>query len=311
MRIAVVGAGAVGGVFGARLAAAGHDVTFIARGATLAALRSTGLWLESVHGDVHLSPVQATDRPADIGAVDVVLVAVKATQVANLAPSLAPLVGPATAVIPLQNGVEAGVQLAAALGPDHVLEGVCRVIAGLAAPGHVRHTAVVPLLEFGPRAGQPPAPAVAAAIPVIADALNAAGLQALLPADMAIALWEKFLFIEPIGVVCAATGEPFGPVRTHPQTRQLTDRVLDEVIEVGRAVGVAWPHDAKAAIWRRYDSLPPDEYTSMARDLLARRPSEYDAQTGAVVRLGQQLGVPTPAHEVLAALLAPRVVAAD
>lgn len=311
MRIAVVGAGAVGGIFGARLAVAGHDVTFVARGATLAALRSTGIHLDSVHGDLHLSPVQVTDDPASIGPVDVVLVAVKATQVAAVAPSLASLLGPATAVIPTQNGVEASVQLAAALGPEHVLEGVCRVIAGLVAPGHIRHTAVVPLLEIGPRAGHPPAPAVAAAIPGIAEAISAAGLQAVLPDNMAVALWEKFLFIEPIGAVLAASGESFGPVRTTPDTRALVDRVLDEVIFVGRAVGVPWPDDAKSTVWKRYDSLPPDERTSMARDLIARRPSEFDAQTGAVVRLGQQLGVPTPVHDVLAALLRPRVVAAD
>ena len=311
MRIAVVGAGAVGGIFGARLAVAGHDVTFVARGATLAALRSTGIHLDSVHGDLHLSPVQVTDDPASIGPVDVVLVAVKATQVAAVAPSLASLLGPATAVIPTQNGVEASVQLAAALGPEHVLEGVCRVIAGLVAPGHIRHTAVVPLLEIGPRAGHPPAPAVAAAIPGIAEAISAAGLQAVLPDNMAVAPWEKFLFIEPIGAVLVASGESFGPVRTTPDTRALVDRVLDEVIFVGRAVGVPWPDDAKSTVWKRYDSLPPDERTSMARDLIARRPSEFDAQTGAVVRLGQQLGVPTPVHDVLAALLRPRVVAAD
>jgi 2-dehydropantoate 2-reductase len=311
MRIAVVGAGAVGGVFGARLAAAGHDVTFIARGATLAALRSTGLRLESVHGDVHLSPVQATDDVASIGPVDVVLVAVKATQVAAIAPSLTPLIGAATAVIPVQNGVEASVQLAAALGHDHVLEGVCRVIAGLEAPGHIRHTAVVPLFELGPRSGHPLAPAVAAALPGIAQAINAAGMQAILPDNMAVALWEKFLFIEPIGVVCAASGESFGPVRTTPETRALVDAALDEVIAVGQAVGVAWPAGAKAAVWQRYDSLPPDERTSMARDLIARRPSEFEAQTAAVVRLGRQFTVPTPVHDVLAAVLRPRVITAQ
>lgn len=311
MRIAVVGAGAVGGVFGARLAAAGHDVTFIARGATLAALRRSGLQLDSVQGDVHLSPVQATDAPESIGPVDLVLVGVKATQVATIAPSLRPLLGPATAVIPLQNGVEASVHLAGALGDDHVLEGLCRVIAEQAGPGRIRHMAVTPLLEFGPRAGHPPAPAVAAAMPAIAEAINQAGMQALQPADMAVALWEKFLFIEPIGVVGAATGEPFGTVRTVSETRALIDTALDEVMAVGRAVGVAWPVDAKTAVWRRYDSLPPDEYTSMARDLLARRPSEFEAQTAAVVRLARQVGVPTPVHDVLVAVLRPRVVAAS
>ncbi|AMW03795.1 2-dehydropantoate 2-reductase [Gemmatimonas phototrophica] len=310
MRIAVVGAGAVGGVFGARLATAGHEVTFLARGTTLEVLRTQGLQLESVHGNVHLSPTHATDDPAAIGVVDCVLVGVKATQVAAIAPSLRPLLGQHTAVIPLQNGVEASVQLAQALGPDHVLEGLCRVIAEQAGPGKIRHMAVTPLLEFGPRAGHPPAPAVAAALPAIADAINAAGMQALIPADMAVALWEKFLFIEPIGVVCAATGESFGPVRTIAETRALVDAALDEVIAVGQAVGVAWPADAKAVVWQRYDSLPPHERTSMARDLLAQRPSEFDAQTGAVVRLGQQYSVATPVHAVLHAVLLPRVIPA-
>jgi 2-dehydropantoate 2-reductase len=311
MRLAVVGAGAVGGVFGARLAAAGHDVTFIARGATLRALQTTGLQLESVHGNVHLSPAQATDDPRTVGPVDVVFVGVKATQVAAVAPTLAPLLGEATAVIPLQNGVEASLQLATALGDEHVLEGLCRVIAEQVAPGHIRHMAVTPLLEFGARAGHPPAEAVCAALPAIAEAINAAGMQALLPADMAVALWEKFLFIEPIGVVGAATGEPFGTVRTVPETRALIDAALDEVIAVGRAVGVTWPAAAKVTTWQRYDSLPTDERTSMARDLLARRPSEFDAQTAAVVRIGRQHGVPTPVHDVLEAVLRPRVVAAS
>ena len=308
MRIAVVGAGAVGGVFGARLAAAGHDVTFLARGTTLEVLRAQGLRLESVHGNVHLSPTQATADAGTIGVVDLVLIGVKATQVAAIAPTLRPLLGAHTAIIPLQNGVEASVQLAQALGDDHVLEGLCRVIAEQAGPGHIRHMAVKPLLEFGPRAGHPPAPAVQANIPAIADAINAAGMQALVPADMAVALWEKFLFIEPIGVVGAATGESFGIVRTVPETRALIDAALEEVIAVGQAVGVAWPADAKKTVWARYDSLPPDERTSMARDLLAKRPSEFDAQTGAVVRLGQQLGVPTPVHAVLLAVLLPRVI---
>ena len=311
LRIAVVGAGAVGGVFGARLAAAGHDVAFVARGATLDVLRATGLRLESVDGDLHLSPLSATDDPRTIGTVDVVFVGVKATQVAAIAPTLAPLLGPATAVIPLQNGVEASVLLAAALGPEHVLEGLCRVIAEQAGPGHIRHMAVTPVLEFGARAGHPPAPAVAQVIPGIAAAVNAAGLHALVPPDMAVALWQKFLFIEPIGVVCAATGESFGVVRTVPETRALIDTALDEVIAVGRAVGVEWPAESKATVWQRYDGLPPDERTSMARDLLARRPSEFEAQTAAVGRLGRQFGVPTPVHDVLAAVLQPRVITAN
>jgi 2-dehydropantoate 2-reductase len=309
MRVAVVGAGAVGGVFGARLAAAGHDVWFIARGETLAALRSTGLMLDSVHGDLHLQPVQATDNPADIGVVDVVLVAVKATQIVTVAPTLRPLVGAAAAVIPLQNGVEASRDLAAALGSDAVVEGLCRVIAEQVAPGRLRHMAVRPQLEFGPRAEAPPKGAVSSTLEAFARAVQEAGMEALLRHDMLLALWEKFLFIEPIGLACAAAGAPYDTVR-RPPWRETVDACLEELLAVGKAEGVPWPADAKARIWERYDHLPPHEMTSLARDLLAGRPGEFDAQTEALRRLAAAHGLAIPAHDSLVARLPRAPVAA-
>ncbi|MCE2902722.1 MAG: ketopantoate reductase family protein [Gemmatimonas sp.] len=310
LRVAVVGAGAVGGVFGARLAQAGHAVHFVARGATLAALIAHGLRLDSVDGDLRLPPVAATDDPRTIGPVDLVLVAVKATQVAALAPALRALLAPHTVVIPLQNGVEASSQLAAELGPDHVLEGLCRVIVEQVAPGHLRHSAVTPLLEFGPRGGSPLAEAVQDTAHRVARAIEGAGMHVVTPTDMAVALWEKFLFIEPIGAVGAAAQAPFGVVRTIPETRHLIDVALDEVMAVGSACGVAWPHGAKAHVWRRYDGLPADGFTSLARDLMARRPSEFDAQTAAVVRLARTHAVATPAHDLLYAVLLPSALPA-
>jgi 2-dehydropantoate 2-reductase len=305
LRVAVVGAGAIGGVLGARLQQAGHDVVFIARGATLDALRSRGLILESIDGDLTLPSVQATDDPHQVGVVDVVLVCVKATQVENLAPSLRPLVGPATAVIPVQNGVEASELLTIALGASNVLEGLGRVMVEQVAPGHIRHTAVTPIIEFGRRAGAPEQSAAYTQIPRFAAALRGAGLVAEMPDDMGVAQWEKFLFIEPIGAVAAAARVPFGIVRSMPASRAVIDAALHEVRDVGRAVGVAWPHDAIDRVWARYDSLPADGSTSMQRDLMAGRPSEFDAQTGAVVRIGRIHGVPTPVHDVLYAVLLP------
>jgi 2-dehydropantoate 2-reductase len=305
LRVAVIGAGAIGGVLGARLQQAGHDVVFIARGATLDALRSRGLILESIDGDLTLPAVQVTDDPGTVGIVDVVLVCVKATQIASLAPSLRPLVGPATAVIPVQNGVEASELLAAALGEGNVLEGLGRVLVEQVAPGHIRHTAVTPIIEFGRRAGGPEQSAAYAQIPRVAAALRGAGLVAELPDDMGVAQWEKFLFIEPIGAVGAAARVPFGIVRSVPESRALIDAALHEVRNVGRAVGVAWPADAIDRVWARYDSLPADGSTSLQRDLMADRPSEFEAQTGAVVRIGRAHGVPTPVHDVLYAVLLP------
>ena len=305
MRVAVVGAGAIGGVLGARLQQAGHDVVFIARGATLAALQTRGLVLDSIDGDLTLPSVQATDDPGTVGVVDVVLVCVKATQVASLAPSLRPMVGAATAVIPVQNGVEASELLATALGASNVLEGLGRVLVEQVAPGHIRHTAVTPIIEFGRRAGAPEQSAAYAQIPRFAAALRSAGLVAQLPDDMGVAQWEKFLFIEPIGAVGAAARVSFGVVRSVPASRALIDAALHEVRDVGRAVGVRWPADAIDRVWARYDSLPADGSTSLQRDLMAGRPSEFEAQTGAVVRIGRAHGVPTPVHDMLYAVLLP------
>lgn len=305
MRIAIIGAGAVGGTVGARLAHAGHDVTFVARGATLAALRDRGLQLDSVDGDLHLRSVQATDDITSIGVVDVVLVTVKSTQIEALAPTLHPLVGAHTAIIPLQNGVEAGTQLARVLGDDHVMDGLARVIAELLAPAHVKHAAVTPVLEFGPRAAMAADAPARAQLTAFAEALTGAGMVAVLPEHMDRALWEKFLFIEPLGTVGAATRVSLGAMRAVPETRALLDACLAEVRAVALAAGVQLGEDAVTRTWKRYDTLPADTFASMQRDLMAGRASEFELQTGSVVRLGRALGVATPTHDVLYAILLP------
>ena len=305
MRIAIVGVGAVGGAFGARLVDAGHEVTFIARGATLTALQTAGLSLESVDGDLLLPRVNATDNPSSVGPVDVVLVTVKSTQVESIATQLRPLIGPTTAVIPLQNGVESSALLARVLGEGHVLEGLARLIAEQDAPGRIKHTAVTPMMEFGPRSTTPVDAPARTQIAPFAAALNAAGLHALTPVRMDLALWEKFLFIDPFGTVGAATRAPIGIMRSVPETRALLDLCLREVRAVGAAVGVALGDEAIERTWQRYDMLPPESTASMQRDLMAGRPSELELQTGSVVRLGRAHRVPTPAHDVLYAVLLP------
>ncbi len=305
MKIAIVGVGAIGGVFGARLIAAGHEVHFIARGATLSALQTNGLHLKSIDGDLSLPTVHATHDIASIGAVDVVLVCVKSTQVARIAPTLAPLVGPRTAVIPLQNGVEASTQLASALGDANVLEGLARVIAEQTGPGQIRHMAVTPVIEFGPRRQTPANAGAREQIAPFADAINNAGMHALMPESMELALWEKFLFIDPFGTVGAATREPIGVMRAIPEVRALIDRCLAEVHAVGLACGVEMPSSSITKTWERYDALPGESTTSMQRDLMAKRPSEFELQPGSVVRLGRAHNVPTPAHDVLYSVLKP------
>lgn len=305
LRVAIIGAGAVGGTVGARLIQAGHDVFFIARGATLDALRTNGLRLDSVDGDVLLPTVQATDDPSTVGVVDVVLVTVKSTQVLNVVHSLKPLLGPATAVIPMQNGVEASAQLASVLGDVNVMEGLARVLSELAGPGHIKHVAVTPTMEIGPRSATPADSPARATVVRFAAAINAAGMHAQLPEQMDLALWEKFLFIEPFGSVGAVTRVPMGNMRVVPETRALLNTCMTEIRALAAASGVELGDDVMERTWSRYDALPPQSTASLQRDLMAGRPSEFELQTGSVVFLGRARGVATPAHDVLYAALKP------
>jgi 2-dehydropantoate 2-reductase len=311
LRVAVVGAGAVGAVLGERLARAGAHVTFVARGATLAALRAHGLVVEHPAGERRLPPGQVAAGAAAAGPADVVLVAVKAGQVPEVAPTLAPLVGADTAVVPLQNGVEASAQLAAALGPAHVAEGFCRMLAEQVAPGRVRHAGDVPAVAFGARGARAPhagplAAGAAGALARLADAFRRAGVTVETPADVEAALWEKALFVEPLGAVGAAARATFGELLGDPEARAALSACGREILAVARGCGVAMADDAPARAWARYEALPAGGTTSMQRDLVAGRPSELEAQTGAVVRLGRARGVATPVHDVLYAVLRPQ-----
>ena len=300
MRIAVVGAGGVGGVLGGLLARSGQDVAFVARGRTLAALRGRGLRVSLPTGTFEVRPAAAED-PAAIGLADAVLVAVKSWQVREVAPSLRPLVGPGTVVVPLQNGVTAAEELAAALGDGPVVGGMCWVLAWQEEPGAVRSTGVPLRVVVGERAG-----GAAPRLAPLAAALREAGVDAEVSADVRAALWEKFAFIDPVGSVGAVTRAPVGVVRSLPETRALLEAAVAEVERLARAHGVALPADAVARTLARVDALPPDGTASMQRDVLAGRRSELDEQTGAVVALAGAAGVPVPVHRFLLAALLPQ-----
>jgi 2-dehydropantoate 2-reductase len=301
MRIAVFGSGGVGGYFGGRLAEAGDDVAFIARGAHLVALRERGLTVTSVAGDFRVRPVEATDDPAALGAVDLVLVGVKAWQVSEAAEAMRPLVGTSTAVLPLQNGIEAPDRLAAVLGADHVLGGLCRIIAYLEGPGHIRHVGVPPSVTLGELDGSS-SPRVEAVRQAFA---RARGVTAEIVPDVRAAMWEKFLFIAAASGVGALTRAPVGVIRSQPETRRLLEQALEEIHAVARAHRVALPPDAVARTLAFVDSLPEDGTMSMQRDVIEGRPSELDAQTGAVIRLGEARGVAVPVHRLIYAALLP------
>lgn len=294
MRIAVFGAGAVGCYFGGRLAHAGEDVVFIARGKQLRALREEGLAVESFKGDFTVSPVQATDDPAHPGQVDAVLLAVKAWQVPEAARAMRPLVGSDTAVVPFENGVEAPLQLAVALGPEHALGGMCRIFAVVDAPGHVRHFGSEPLAVFGELDNRR-----TERVETLRDAFTRAGVAAEVPPNIHVAMWEKLLYVGPLGGLGATTRAPVGVLRGVPEVRAMLETAMREIVAVARGRGIPVPDDSVVRAMAYVDTMPPGATTSMQRDINDGKASELSAQIGAVVRLGETAGVPTPLHSFL------------
>jgi 2-dehydropantoate 2-reductase len=297
----VYGTGGVGGYFGGRLAQAGEEVIFIARGAHLQALQTDGLRVESIQGDISLRPVQASDDPRRMGQVDAVLVCVKAWQVPEAAAAMRPLVGEQTLVVPLSNGVDAPGQLAAVLGAGPVLGGLCHISAMIVAPGVIRHAGVKPHVAFGEldgRSGERPER--------LRQAFERAGVWVDVPADIQSAMWEKFLFIAAFSGVGAVTRLPAGVVRSVPEARQLLEEAMREIEALARKRRVALPAGIISSTLAYVDSLEPGVTASMQRDILAGRPSELQAQNGAVVRMGLELGVPTPVNSFIYASLLPQ-----
>jgi 2-dehydropantoate 2-reductase len=264
-------------------------------------MRERGLRVDSIAGDFVLSPVEASDDPAAIGPVDVVMLGVKAWQVEETARTLGPLMGPRTFVLPLQNGVEAADQLAAVLGRERVIGGLCKIVSAIVGPGHVRHSGVAPRVEFGERDGRR-----SERVEALRQAFERAqGVAALVPEDVEAAIWEKFLFIAPVSGVGAVTRAPMGAMRTVPQTRELIERAMFEVAALARAKGVNVPDAAVARNMEYVDRLPADATASMQRDIMDGRPSELEQQNGAIARLGREAGVPVPVNAFLYAALLP------
>lgn len=301
MRIAVFGTGGVGGFFGGKLAKAGEEVIFIARGSHLDAIRRDGLRVESVGGDFNIYPAHAERDPAKVGMVDIVLLGVKAWQVPEAAQAIRPLVGSATMVIPLQNGVEAAAQLAAVLGEQHAAGGLCRISSLVAAPGLIRHVGIEPYIGFNWLDGH-----ADQRLEALQAAFGRVGVKADIPADILVKVWEKFVFIAAISGVGAVTRAPAGALRSVPETRRMLEAAIYEVAAVGRASGVALAEQLEQNTLCFIDSLPPGTMTSMQRDISENRPSELECQNGAVVRMGQTYGVPTPVHAFIYASLLPQ-----
>lgn len=301
MRIAVIGAGGVGGYFGGRLAQAGHEVTFLARGGTLEALRTRGLRVDSIRGDFVVHPVTVTEHPEAAGPVDAVLMAVKAWQIPEAAAQIGPMLGADTMVVPLENGIDAPEVLAGIVGERHVLGGLCAIVSFLVAPGHVRHAAAEPVVMFGELDNHR-----SERTERLRAAFAAAGVNAEVPPDIRRSMWTKFLFIATLSGIGALTRVPVGVWRADGEIRSLADRSLREVLQLATARGVDLGDDALERTWQRYDGLAPESTSSMQRDIMEGKPSELDAQLGAVVRLARESGVEVPVTGMMYHALLPQ-----
>jgi 2-dehydropantoate 2-reductase len=303
MRIAVVGAGGVGGGFGVALAKAGADVTFIARGAHLAAMKSAGLKVQSPRGDTHLVPAQATDNPADIGKVDIVLFCVKLWDVESAGQHINPLIGADTAVIPLQNGIDAAERLIPILGKSAVMGGVAQISASIIAPGVIQQVGTFMRMVFGELDGK----RSKRGEDFLALCLKA-GFDAVMSEQIVTELWMKFILLAANSGVTALARQPIGPLRDDPDMRPIFKAALQETFDVGRASGVALAADAVERILDFIAHLPPTMKASMALDLDRGNRLELPWLSGKVAELGRQFGIPTPTHSMVYAMLKPYVM---
>jgi 2-dehydropantoate 2-reductase len=299
MRIGVMAAGAVGGYFGARLAAAGHDVIFFARGANLEAIRKKGIIIESPLGNLHLASVSVTDVPGSVAPVDIVLFAVKLWDLESAAQSLRPLVGPRTRVITLQNGIDSVERVAPILGDDHVAGGTAQIVSVIAVPGVIKHSSKVAIIRCG-QINRHSDPTLVAFV----EAGRNAGFDVSLSDDIERDLWAKFVMLAGTSGITAATREPIGRVLADPDTRALFLSLMQETVAVARAKGVRLPEDfAHERLHFVETNFPFDMRASMANDIERGNRLELDWLAGRVVELGRALGVPTPANAAIYAVL--------
>jgi 2-dehydropantoate 2-reductase len=307
VKIAIVGAGGVGGYFGAQLARAGEEVHFLARGAHLAAMRERGLRIRSVSEDFSLAPADthATDDPSVIGPADIVLFTVKSYDTESAAILLTPLLGPDTVVVSLQNGIDNEEKLAARIGSEHVAGGVAYIFAGIVEPGVV-HTGGPARILFGEMDGRR-TPRLEAFL----AACQRAGLDAELVGDIRVALWTKYAFICAQAGLTAATRRPIGVLRETAPTWELYRQVIEEAVNVGRAAGVPLPADLVERQLTIAKSLPPNFYSSLYDDLMAGRRMEVEALLGDLSRRAERSGVPAPASSALYAVLLPQTTASS
>jgi len=302
MRVAVVGTGGIGGPYGASLAKSGVDVTFVARGAHVAAIRENGLRVEGDRGETHIRPAQATDDIASIGVVDFVLLCVKLWDVESAGQQLHAVVGEGTAVVPLQNGVDAAKRLIPILGVEAVMGGVAFVTGTITAPGIIRQTGTYQRMTFGELDGR-----LSQRGERLRDLCEAAGFEGVLSPDITVQIWEKFLLMVPAAGLNALTRVPLGVWRQDPDLVALYEASLRETVAVGLAEGVQLAPDSIDSGMALMRSMPAHHMTSMGNDLLRGNRLELPWFAGKVVELGRRHGIPTPVNGFIYAALKPYI----
>jgi 2-dehydropantoate 2-reductase len=302
MRIAVMGTGGVGGYFGAKLARAGNDVAFVARGAHLAAMRANGLRIESAGGDVVLPNVRATDDTSSLEPVDVVMFCVKLWDVEEAARSIAPLLTGAGVVVAFQNGIDSPDILRRVVGDAHVLGGVAYIAATIRAPGIIAHTGAMARLRVGAFDERLTSRARA-----FVDACTSAGIDAELAPDIRRAIWEKFVFLAALSGVTALSRQAVGGVRSDPDLRTAFEAAMKEIVSLARARDVVLPDDFLPRQMRAIDALPAEMRSSMQNDLFSGRRLEAPWLCGRVAELAAKAGIGAPVNATIYAGLKPFV----
>jgi 2-dehydropantoate 2-reductase len=300
MKIAVIGAGGVGGYFGGRLAEAGNDVWFVARGRHLQEMKRCGLKVKSRLGDILVKPVQATEDPAEIGPVDLVIIAVKLWDTDAATAAAKPLLKADTAVVSLQNGIEAVDRLVAAFGRQRVLGGVCHIAAVISGPGIILHTGTMAKLTMGELDGTS-----SARLEALTAACKDAKIDFVASTEIDKAIWHKFVFLSSFAGVTTLTRLPKGPIMAEPETRSMLKSAIAEAVAVARARGVKLAEDLPEALIKFAETLPDDMKSSMLGDLERGARLELAWLSGTVAQLGASLGVATPTHKAIYQALKP------
>lgn len=301
MKIIIFGTGGVGGYFGGKLAQAGYDATFIARGKHLEAIQKTGLKIDSIHGNFIVHPANATDSTQHIEHADLIILATKAWQLDSAIEQIKPIVKEDTTILPLLNGIEHIATLQKVFGNKHLIGGLCRISVFIEDAGHIKHMGVNPYIAFG-ELDNSKSDRILSIHKMFSSIEN---ITAEIPADINVAMWEKYVFISGTSGVGAFVGKPINEYRDIPEFRNMLITSMTEAVNVAQAYGVILSKNLVEDIMKRIDLTPKGMLASMQKDIMEGRPSELEDQIGGMIRMGKKMNITTPTYEKIYIQLLP------